>query len=226
MMQYDPSARTTGDALTYWHPRPPSSFAARSVGLLGGSFNPAHDGHRHVALAALAGLGLDEIWWLVSPQNPLKPGGAMMPLADRLTSAARMTRHPAMRATDLEAGLGTTYTADTLERIKALYPRNRFVWIMGADNLVQIPRWKNWSEIFNSIPVAVFARPSYSARALSGVAAQRFARRRVPENRARRLAQRAPPAWTFFHCRLHEASASAIRAGTAASAEAAIPADM
>ena len=211
--------------MNFWHPRPPSSFAARSVGLLGGSFNPAHDGHRHVALAALAGLGLDEIWWLVSPQNPLKADGGMMPLAERLASAARMARHPAMRATALEAELGTSYTADTLERIRALYPRNRFVWIMGADNLAQIPEWKDWPEIFNIVPVAVFARPSYSARALSGVAAQRFARRRVPENRARRLARCAPPAWTFFHCRLHDASASAIRAGTAASPEAAFPAE-
>ena len=173
----------------------------------------------------MAGLGLDEIWWLVSPQNPLKPDGGMMPLAGRLASAARMARHPAMRATGLEAELGTTCTADTLERIKAMYPRNKFVWIMGADNLAQIPRWKNWPKIFNGIPVAVFARPSYSARALSGVAAQRFARRRVPENRARRLAQRTPPAWTFFHCRLHDASASAIRAGTAASPETAFPAE-
>ena len=211
--------------MTVWHPRPPSSFAARSVGLLGGSFNPAHDGHRHIALAALAGLGLDEIWWLVSPQNPLKPDGGMMPLAERLASAARMARHPAMRATGLEAELGTIYTVDTLERIKTMYPRNKFVWVMGADNLVQIPGWKSWSKIFHSIPVAVFARPSYSAGALSGVAAQRFARRRVPENRARRLAQRMPPAWTFLHCRLHDASASAIRAGLAASAEAAFPAD-
>ncbi len=210
--------------MTVWLPRSPSSFAARSVGLFGGSFNPAHDGHRHVALAALAGLGLDEIWWLVSPQNPLKPGGGMMPLKDRLASAARQARHPAMRATGLESGLGTAYTADTLKRIKALYPRNRFVWIMGADNLVQIPEWKNWSRIFNLVPVAVFARPSYSASALSGVAARRFARRRVPENRARRLAQRPPPAWTFIHCRLHDASASAIRAGMAASPQAAVQA--
>ncbi|MXW93023.1 MAG: nicotinate-nucleotide adenylyltransferase [Rhodospirillaceae bacterium] len=211
--------------MTLWTPSAPSTFARRTVGLFGGSFNPAHDGHRHIALAALAGLGLDEIWWLVSPQNPLKADDGMLPLADRLASAARMARHPAMRATALEAGLGTSYTADTLARIKALYPRNRFVWIMGADNLVQIPRWKDWSSIFNAIPVAVFARPSYSARALSGAAAQRFARRRVPENRARRLARCAPPAWTFIHCRLHDASASAIRAGTAASPEAAFPAE-
>ena len=174
---------------------------------------------------ALAGLGLDEIWWLVSPQNPLKADGGMMPLEDRLASAALQARHPAMRATDLEAALGTAYTAETLERIKDLYPRNNFVWIMGADNLVQIPEWKNWPRIFDIVPVAVFARPSYSARALSGVAARRFARRRAPENRARRLAQRTPPAWTFFHCRLHDASASAIRAGTGASREAALPAE-
>ena len=149
----------------------------------------------------------------------------MMPLDERLASAARMARHPAMRATDLEATLGTTYTVDTLERIRAAYSRHRFVWIMGADNLVQIPEWKNWTRIFGIVPVAVFARPPYSSRALSGVAARRFARRRVPENRAQRLAQRIPPAWTFIHCRLHDASASAIRAGSVASREAAFPAE-
>ena len=211
--------------MTFWLPRPPGAFARRSVGLFGGSFNPAHDGHRHIALAALAGLGLDEIWWLVSPQNPLKADDGMMPLADRLAGAALQARHPAMRVTDLETELGTTFTAETLDRIKAMYPRHRFVWIMGADNLVQIPEWKDWSKIFHTVPVAVFARPSYSVGALSGVAAQRFARRRVPENRARRLSRRKPPAWTFFHSRLHAASASAIRAGMAASSEAAIPAE-
>ncbi|MCY4395814.1 MAG: nicotinate-nucleotide adenylyltransferase [Rhodospirillaceae bacterium] len=211
--------------MTAWTPAAPSSFAALSVGLFGGSFNPAHDGHRHIALTALAALGLDEIWWLVSPQNPLKPRDGTMPLADRLASAARQARHPAMRVTDLEAELGTTFTAETLAGIKAKYPRHKFVWIMGADNLVQIPAWKDWLRIFHTVPVAVFARPSYSVAALSGVAAQRFARRRVPEYHARRLARRGPPAWTFVHCRLHAASASAIRAGLAPASQASFPAD-
>jgi len=148
-----------------------------------------------------------------------------MPLADRLASAARQARHPAMRVTDLEAELGTTFTAETLAGIKAKYPRHKFVWIMGADNLVQIPAWKDWLRIFHTVPVAVFARPSYSVAALSGVAAQRFARRRVPEYHARRLARRGPPAWTFVHCRLHAASASAIRAGLAPASQASFPAD-
>ncbi len=195
------------------------------MGLFGGSFNPAHDGHRHVALTALARLGLDELWWLVSPQNPLKPGDGMLPLADRLATAVGQARHPAMRVTDLETALGTTHSAETLAAVAALYQRRRFVWIMGADNLAQIPAWKDWPAIFRTVPVAVFARPSYSVGALAGVAAQRFARHRVPENRARSLVRRAPPAWTFVHCRLHAGSASAIRAGMAARSEAAAPAE-
>lgn len=202
-----------------WLPAQPSVFGDRTIGLLGGSFNPAHDGHRHIAETALARLGLDEVWWLVSPQNPLKDANQMMPLVDRLISAAMMARHPAMRVTDLETSLGTTYTAETLRIISAMYPHYRFVWIMGADNLIQIPKWKDWSKIFNTVPIAVFARPTYSVSALSGVAAQRFARRRVSENHARTLARTAAPAWTFIHCRLHTASATAIRARLAASAD-------
>lgn len=201
--------------MTFWHPYQPSLFSGRSVGLLGGSFNPAHDGHRHIAETALARLGLDEIWWMVSPHNPLKATAEMMPLADRLVSAAAMADHPAMRITDIENGLGTTYTAETLSIITAMYPQDRFVWIMGADNLVQIPRWKDWSKIFNTVPIAVFARPTYSVGALSGVAAHRFARRRMSENHARQLAWTEAPAWTFIHCKLNTTSATAIRAGRA-----------
>jgi len=203
--------------VSVWRPYPPSIFGDRTIGLLGGSFNPAHDGHRHIALTALARLGLDEIWWMVSPQNPLKDASDLLPLKDRVASAEAMAQHPAMRVTDLETALGTTYTAETLRIISAMYPHYRFVWIMGADNLIQIPKWKDWSKIFNTVPIAVFARPTYSVSALSGVAAQRFARRRVSENHARTLARTAAPAWTFIHCRLHSASATAIRASLAAS---------
>lgn len=199
--------------MPHWHPFPPSVLAARSVGLFGGSFNPAHDGHRHIAETALARLGLDEIWWMVSPQNPLKSGSEMMPLVERLRSASAVADHPAMRVTDIETSLGSTYTAETLNQILAMYPRHRFVWLMGADNLIQIPKWKDWSKIFNTVPIAVFARPTYSVGALSGVAANRFARRRVSEIHARTLARSETPAWTFVHCRLHAASATAIRAG-------------
>jgi len=173
----------------------------------------------------MARLGLDEIWWLVSPQNPLKSADQMMSQADRFRSAQEMAKHPAMRVTDLETELGTTYTAETLDRIISMYRRHQFVWLMGADNLIQIPKWKDWSKIFNTVPIAVFARPSYSASALAGAAAGRFARRRISESRARKISRHRAPAWAFIHCPLHAASATAIRAGLAASADAAAPAN-
>ncbi len=195
-----------------WYPRPPSQFMRRRVGLLGGSFNPAHDGHRHIAELALSRLDLDEVWWLVSPQNPLKKSAGMAALANRFASATEFARHPRMRVTDLETALGTRYTAQTLARLRNIYPRISFVWVMGADNLLQIPAWKGWSQIFHAVPVAVFARAPYSSRALSGAAAGRFAGSRLPQRAARSLAKQTPPAWAFVHARLHAASATAIRA--------------
>lgn len=183
----------------------------RRVGLLGGSFNPAHAGHRHISELALKLLGLDEIWWLVSPQNPLKPRTGMAPLAARLAAAARHSRHPRLRAGALEAALGTSYTADTLAALTRRLPRTRFVWIMGADNLTQIARWEHWATIFRTMPVAVFARPTYSLRALASKAARRFAKARRTGCGGLRLVGLKPPAWMFFHARLHGASATAIR---------------
>lgn len=189
--------------------------AGLSVGLLGGSFNPAHDGHRHISLYALDTLGLDRVWWLVSPQNPLKPVRGMAPLAQRLAEARAVARHPRIAVTCLERELGTRYTADTLASLVRRFPRTRFVWLMGADNLGQIPRWKRWERIFRTVPVAVFARPAYSLRALGGKAARRFARRRVGVGDIRGLAGRKPPAWAFLRNPLHPASATAIRAARA-----------
>lgn len=181
------------------------------VGLLGGSFNPAHDGHRHISLEALKLLRLDAVWWLVSPQNPLKPSEGMAGLADRVEGARRVARHPRIVVTDIERQLGTRYTADTLTALSGRFPRTRFVWLMGADNLLQLPRWDRWTVIFHTVPVAIFDRPSYSLRALGGEASQRFARRRVTADRIGRLADMAPPAWAFLHTRLHPASATALR---------------
>lgn len=186
-------------------------YAGLTVGLLGGSFNPAHAGHRHVSLYALKALGLDRVWWLVSPQNPLKPRAGMATLAERMAEARRVAAHPRIRPTDIERELGTTYTADTLRRLTALYPRTRFVWLMGADNLRQIPLWQHWTRIFRMVPVAVFSRPTYSMGALGGKAAKRFGRRRVDEHRAKGLAGLQPPAWVFLRNPLHPASATAIR---------------
>ncbi|ARJ64878.1 nicotinic acid mononucleotide adenylyltransferase [Magnetospirillum sp. ME-1] len=182
------------------------------VGLLGGSFNPAHDGHRHIALLALRLLGLDEVWLLVSPQNPLKPVSGMAPLPERLASAETVCAgHPRLRPTAIETGLGTRYTADTLEMLRQRFPRIRFVWLMGADNLAGFHRWARWESIFQSVPVAILARGPYSARNLGTRAAHRFAHHRLPSSRARFLWQAQPPAWAFLHIRRHAASSTAIR---------------
>jgi nicotinate (nicotinamide) nucleotide adenylyltransferase/ribosome silencing factor RsfS/YbeB/iojap len=181
--------------------------------LLGGSFNPAHRGHLHLSLTALKHLGLDEVWWVVSPQNPLKPVAGMAPFAERLEQARRLAAgHRQICVTDIEDRLGRSYyTADTLRSLTRRYPDLRFVWLMGGDNLVQLPRWARWTEIFRTVPIAVFDRPSYSQRALVGAAAQRFALSRIPEAAARRLAETKPPAWVFFHNRLDATSATRIR---------------
>jgi len=182
------------------------------IGLLGGSFNPAHEAHRLISLVALERLGLDEVWWLVSPQNPLKPVAGMAPLEARLARARAAAAHPRIRPTGIEALLGCHYTADTLRVLIRRFPRVCFVWLMGADNLIQLTEWKDWSEIFHTVAVAVFDRPSYALRACAAPAARRFARHRLDERQARLLAGRAPPAWVFIHSRLSTLSATQIRA--------------
>jgi nicotinate-nucleotide adenylyltransferase len=183
----------------------------RRIGLLGGSFNPAHPGHRHISLVALERLRLDAVWWLVSPQNPLKPVAGMAPYAERLAAARRMARHPRIKVSELESRLGTRYTADTVRALKARFPGVTFVWLMGADNLAQIVAWQNWQQIFTELSIAIFDRPSYSFKALAGKAASRFGKARLRQRAAGLLARRRPPAWVFLHCRLHPASATAIR---------------
>lgn len=182
------------------------------IGLLGGSFNPAHEGHLHISLEALRRLQLDAVWWLVSPQNPLKSADGMAPLAARMASATAMARHPRIHPTDIESHLGTRYTADTLIKLKARFPGTRFVWLMGADNLIQLPRWARWEDIVRTVPIAVFGRPAYSSRSMQGKVAQRYARKRVDAADAGRLAECAPPAWAFFPIKLHPASSTALRA--------------
>jgi nicotinate-nucleotide adenylyltransferase len=178
---------------------------------LGGSFNPAHEGHRHISLIAMAELGLDQVWWLVSPQNPLKPVEGMEGFDTRLSGARAAARHPRILVTDLERRLGTRYTADTLAVLKCYYPRTHFVWLMGADNLGQIHRWQRWRTIFRNVPVAVFDRPAYGLRALTAPAAQTYRASRVSQSRAGLLARRRSPGWVFFACRLETQSSTAIR---------------
>lgn len=184
----------------------------RRIGLLGGSFNPAHDGHLHISRAALALLGLHEVWWMVSPQNPLKGTSDMASLEARLDSAERVARRDSrIRVTAVEAELGTVYTADTLAALTRHFPAIRFVWLMGADNLAQIEKWRGWRSIFGTVPIAVFDRPAYSLRALASRAARRFAKARVSDAQARDMADMRPPAWVFLRTRWNPRSASSLR---------------
>jgi nicotinate-nucleotide adenylyltransferase len=181
------------------------------IGLLGGSFNPAHDGHRQISLEALRRLGLDEVWWLVSPQNPLKDSDAMAPLAERLSAARRRARDPRIRVAWLESAIKTQYTADTITALRQRFPRVDFVWLMGADNLIQMTQWQDWPKIFHAVAIAVFDRPTYALKACAAKAARRFAGARIGESQAPSLARRSPPAWVFVHMRLTAASSTSIR---------------
>ncbi len=156
-------------------------------------------------------MGLDQIWWLVSPQNPLKSAKETAPFARRFAMAKFQARHPRILVTDLESRLGTQYTFDTLAALGRYYPRTHFVWLMGADNLGQIHRWQHWRGIFQNIPIAVFDRPPYRIRTLASPAASAYARSRHDQSGARALASSAPPAWIFFPSRLEPRSSTELR---------------
>ena len=179
------------------------------IGLLGGSFDPAHEGHAHITREAIKRMGLDRVWWLVSPGNPLK-ARQPAPMADRMARAQAVMADPRVVVTDLEAQLGTRATYDTLRRLQAIYPGVRFVWLMGADNLVQFHRWGHWRDILRAVPVGVLARPGAGVAARLSVAAQSFRVHRVA--RGEGLGARNAPAWCFVNLPMHGASSSAIRA--------------
>lgn len=179
------------------------------VGLLGGSFDPAHEGHLHITLEALKRLGLDQVWWLTSPGNPLK-ARQPAPLAVRLAQARRLMRHPRVRVTALEALLGTRATADTVDRLRAIYPGVTFVWLMGADNLVQFHRWGRWRDIMRSVAIGVLARPGSGVAARLSVAARAFRVHRVA--RGETLRGHRPPVWAFVNLPMNNTSSSEIRA--------------
>jgi nicotinate-nucleotide adenylyltransferase len=190
-----------------------TALAGLRIGVLGGSFNPAHEGHLHISKLALKRLDLDQVWWMVSPQNPLKPVDGMAPQAERMASAQEIaTADPRIVVTDIESRLNTRYTTDTLRALLTKFPRVHFIWLMGADNLEQIPRWEKWASIFHMVPIAVFDRATYSYRALASKAAQRFRRFRVADRGATGAVTRRPPAWVYFHTPLHPASSTDIRA--------------
>ncbi len=190
------------------------------TGLLGGSFNPAHGGHRRVTLFAAAALGLDETWWLVSPGNPLKPRAGMAPLAARLRSAQQQARRAAIVPTVIEQQLRTRYTADTLAKLIQRYPKRRFVWLMGADNLAEFHRWKDWRRIARTIPIAVIARPGYDAAAMTSPAMVWLRRYRVSAASIQKQGQWSAPALVFLRFDPDHRSATAIRRANGGWAEA------
>jgi nicotinate-nucleotide adenylyltransferase len=192
--------------------RPPYAAPGQSIGLLGGSFNPPHAAHRMISEVALKRLGLDKVWWIVSPGNPLKRRSDTAPLQERLVLCRAVARNPHILVTDFEADLATPYTAATLAFLKSRYPLVRFVWIMGADNLASFERWQRWREIFTMVPVVVVDRPGWRMKALASKAARAFAVARVPEREAHGLAKRPAPAWTFLTGPLSQVSSTALRA--------------
>jgi nicotinate-nucleotide adenylyltransferase len=181
------------------------------TGLLGGSFNPAHGGHRRISLFAAQALGLDEVWWLVSPGNPLKPRAGMAPLKARLRSARQQARRAPIVPTAIERQLGTRYTIDTLRSLVRRYPKRRFVWLMGADNLAQFHQWKDWRQIARTMPIAVIARPGYDAAAMTSPAMAWLRRYRVPAASFRKRGQWSAPALVLLRFDPDHRSATAIR---------------
>lgn len=182
--------------------------AMLTIGILGGSFNPAHEAHLAVSLMLLKRLRLHQIWWMVSPQNPLKPIKGMADFAMRMQSARHIARHPRIHVSDFEQRHQTRFTADTLRLLRLKYPRYRFVWLMGADNLAQFHRWKGWVSIFKTTAIAVYDRAPYTHKAMHSKAAQRFVHHRTtPEA----LTNPGPPAWTFLYGKREKLSATHLR---------------
>ena len=189
---------------------PPARPGMR-IGLLGGSFDPPHQGHVHLTRTALKSFGLDAVWWLVTPGNPLKTDGPA-PMPRRIAAARAVMQHPRVTVTDIEARLGTRMTADTLKRLTEIYPGVRFVWLMGADNLASIHKWDRWPQIFGRVPVGVIARPGDPLWGRTAHAARRFRRNRLGEAAAPLLSGRPAPAWCYLRGPQVAISSSEIRA--------------
>lgn len=187
----------------------PFAYRGMKIGLLGGSFDPAHTGHLHVAETALALLGLDFVWWLVSPQNPLKKSSS--PIDERLKSAKNVARGAKMVVTDIENHLKTQFTIDTLKALKARYNGVRFVWLMGGDNLAGFEHWRGWHEIMREVPVCVVSRPTAGPKARLGRMARQFAAQRINPNNAKCLAGDRPPSWVYVPARFNKLSSTMLR---------------
>lgn len=191
--------------------RTPLAGTGLRIGVMGGTFNPPHAGHAIVAETAVKRLGLDQLWWVVTPGNPLKANSALPDQDTRVAMCRRLARGPKMRVTSFETELATPYTAATLAFLTRRYPQTRFVWVMGADNLATFERWQHWRQIMRTMPIAVVDRPGWRLKALAGVAASAFARGRIPEQSARQLTDCKPPAWVFLTTRLSGLSSTQLR---------------
>jgi nicotinate-nucleotide adenylyltransferase len=181
-----------------------------AVGLLGGSFDPAHEGHAHITREALKRFGLDHVWWLVSPGNPLK-ARAPAPMARRIAAARTLMDHPQVQITDIEARMGTRYTAETLAGLQARYPGVRFVWLMGADSFTDFHLWDNWEWIMAHVPLGILARPGQRISARMSRAARHFKPHKLPGREAKHLHLMPAPAWCFVNMPMSSASSTAIR---------------
>ena len=190
---------------------PPHAPGMR-IGLFGGTFDPPHAAHRAACLLAMRRLGLDRVWWLVTPGNPLKDTSELAPLAERLAAARALADHPRIDVTDLEAHLGTPFTYATVSFLVKRCPHVHFVWIMGADNLRHFHRWQRWRDIANLVPIAVIDRLGPSLYSAAGTAGHALGFARLPETAARSLAERKPPAWIFLHGLKSPLSSTALRA--------------
>jgi len=195
--------KSMGSGLPYARP-------GQVIGLLGGSFDPAHAGHVHITREALKRFGLDHVWWMVTPGNPLKSRGPVS-LETRLTHARGLMQHPRVKVTDIEVQLGTRYTAETIAALQLRYPGVRFVWLMGADNLAQFHRWERWHEIIERVPLGVLARPGDRIPARTSKVAQLYSKYRVRKRNAFGLGHHSAPAWSFVNIPMQRISSSEIR---------------
>ena len=196
--------------------RTPTAHSGQRIGLMGGTFNPPHSAHVANSELVLRRLGLNRLWWLVTPGNPLKSHSTLAPLAERLEASRRLARHPAIQVTAFEESLGTPYTAEALMFLKTRFPGVHFVWIMGGDNLAGFHRWRHWRRIADTFPIAVIDRPAWRHKALASPAARALARYRVPDEQAALLAAGEPPAWVYLSNKLLPHSSTAIRSANGA----------
>jgi nicotinate-nucleotide adenylyltransferase len=199
--------------------KPPPAYPCMRIGLLGGSFNPPHAAHRLISLNALKRLNLDQVWWMVTPGNPLKKHHGLASLDERIELSGLVSRHPRIKVTAFEEGIGTAYTAESLRFISRRLPGVDFVWLMGADNLASFHLWNEWRAVFGLMPIAVEDRPLWRYRALASPAAASYARARIPENFAPLLPLLTPPAWCYLSGPLSKLSSTALRSSAAPLAE-------